>query len=334
MPLDAAAVTERTAADQAGAVTVVGEALIDLVPAEPDGLYAAAPGGSPANVAIGLARLGVPVQFAARLADDGFGRRLRAHMAANGVDLSYAIRAHEPTSLAVVQVDSQGGVEYDFRVQGTADWQWTDAELAGIPVERVVAVHTGSLAAALLPGAEPIERLVQRSRAAATISYDPNCRPALMGPREAVVQRVDKLVSQADVVKASAEDLAWLAPGRTPADVAAAWLDCGPALVVITLGADGVVACARATPSVFRPGRPIDVVDTVGAGDAFVSALLAALYRRDLLGAHRRGALQSLGLQLLAEILDEAVLASAMTCTRRGADPPTRAELHAALAGV
>jgi fructokinase len=322
-------VTEDTTARQAGVITVVGEALIDLVPVERDGLYEAAPGGSPANVAIGLARLGVPVRFAARLADDGFGRRLRAHLAANGVDLSVAIRAHEPTSLAVVHVDQRGGVEYDFRVQAAADWQWTDAELAGIPLERVVALHTGSLAAALLPGAEPIERLVQRSRASATISYDPNCRPALMGPRIEVADRVKRLVRLADVVKASAEDLAWLAPGRAPADVAAAWLRRGPALVVITLGADGVLASARATPGVFRPGRTVDVVDTVGAGDAFVSALLAALYQRDLLGAHRRAALQSIGQQQLVEILDEAVLASAITCTRRGADPPTQAELRA-----
>jgi fructokinase len=316
-------------ADNAGVVTVVGEALTDLVPAERDGLYEAAPGGSPANVAIGLARLGVPVQFAARLAGDGFGRRLRAHLAANGVDLSFAIRAREPTSLAIVQVDPHGGVEYDFRVEGTADWQWTDAELSGIPVDRVVALHTGSLAAALVPGADPIERLVERSAPAVTISYDPNCRPALTGPREAVVHRVQRLVSLADVVKASAEDLAWLAPGRAPADVAAAWLECGPALVIITLGADGVLACAPSTDSVFRPGRRVEVVDTVGAGDAFVSALLAALYQRELLGAHRRGALRSIGQQLLVEILDEAVLASAMTCARRGADPPSLAELRA-----
>jgi fructokinase len=164
--------------EQSGLITVLGEALIDLVPADRDGFYEAVPGGSPANVAIGLARLGVPVQFAGRLADDAFGRRLRAHLAANGVDLSFAIRAHQATSLAVVQVNPHGGVDYDFRVHGTADWQWTDAELAGIPVDRVVALHTGSLAACLLPGAEPIERLVERSRSLATISFDPNCRPA------------------------------------------------------------------------------------------------------------------------------------------------------------
>ena len=316
-------------ADTPGAITVIGEALIDLVPAEREGLFEARPGGSPANVAVGLARLDVSVRLAARLADDVMGRRLRAHLADNGVDLSYAVRASEPTSLAIVSVNPHGGVEYDFRVTGTADWQWTDAELARVPDERVVALHTGSLATVLTPGADAIERVVQRSRESATISYDPNCRPLLMGPRDMVAQRVERLVGLADVVKASAEDLAWLAPGRAPADVAAAWLESGPGLVVVTLGADGVVATTRSSGPVFRPGRSVEVVDTVGAGDAFVSALLAALHERDLLGAHRREALRSVGLQTVMELLDQAVLASAITCTRRGADPPRRPELRA-----
>jgi fructokinase len=317
-----------------GGITVVGEALIDLVPAQQDGFFEAAPGGSPANVAIGLARLEVPVRLAARISDDLFGRRLRAHLADNGVDLSYAVRALEPASLAVVSLSPQGGPEYDFRVDGTADWQWTPAELAGIPDERVLALHTGSLAAALMPGADAIEQLVERARATATISYDPNCRPLLMGSPEAVRHRIERLVRLSDVVKASAEDVAWLLPSRAPADVAATWLAEGPAIVVVTLGADGVVAVAQGTGTVWRPGRRVEVVDTVGAGDAFVSALLAALHHRDLLGAARREALCAIGPHVLAEIMDEAVNASAITCTRRGANPPTRDELRAASATV
>ena len=309
-------------------ITVVGEALIDLVPAAQDGLFEAAPGGSPANVAVGLARLDVPVRLAARIADDLFGRRLRAHLANNGVDLSYAVHAHEPASLAVVSVGPDGGPEYDFRVAGTADWQWTGAELAGIPDQHVLALHTGSLAAVLPPGADAITELVERARESATISYDPNCRPLLMGAPDEVRPRIEHLVGCSDVIKASAEDLAWLLPGRAPAEVAAEWLLKGPALVAVTLGADGVVAVAPAAGTVWRPGRKVEVVDTVGAGDAFVSALLAALFERDLLGASRREVLRSIGPQLLAEILDEAVCASAITCTRRGADPPRRGELH------
>ena len=313
-------------------ITVVGEALIDLVPAAQDGLFEASPGGSPANVAVGLARLEVPVRLAARIADDLFGRRLRAHLASNGVDLSYAVHAREPASLAVVSVGPEGGPEYDFRVAGTADWQWTAAELAGIPDQHVLALHTGSLAAVLPPGADAIQQLVERARATATISYDPNCRPLLMGAPAEVHARIEHLVGCSDVVKASAEDLAWLLPGRAPADVASAWLGSGPALVAVTLGADGVVAVAPSAGTLWRPGRKVEVRDTVGAGDAFVSALLAALFERDLLGAARREALRSIGPQLLAEVLDEAVTASAITCTRRGADPPRRRELHAGAA--
>jgi fructokinase len=151
-----------------------------------------------------------------------------------------------------------------------------------------------------------------------------------MGSPDAVRGRVDELVGLSDVVKASAEDLAWLLPGRAPADVAAAWLsqDCG--LVAVTLGVDGVVAVAPGTGPVWRPSPRLEVVDTVGAGDAFMSALLAALFQRDLLGASRRDKLRAIGPQVLADILDQAVLAAALTCTRRGADPPTIGELRAA----
>jgi fructokinase len=217
-------------------------------------------------------------------------------------------------------------------VDGTADWQWSDEELAAIPDERVVALHAGSLAAVLRPGAAAVRRLIERARCSATISYDPNCRPLLMGDPEAVREQVECLVGLADVVKASAEDVAWLLPGRAPADVASAWLARGPSVVAITLGADGAVAIAPGTGAVWRPGRQVEVVDTVGAGDGFVSALLAGLYRRDLLGADRRDALRAIREPTLAEVLDEAILVSALTCARRGADPPTRDALLAASA--
>jgi fructokinase len=304
---------------------------MDLVPAAQDGLFEAVPGGSPANVAVGLARLEVPVRLAARIANDLFGRRIRAHLASNGVDLSYAVRAQELTSLAIVSIDPQGSPAYDFRVEGTADWQWTPNELAGIPVEQMLALHTGSLSAMLPPGAAAIKQLIQRARATASITYDPNCRPQLMGAISDARERLECLVGHSDVVKASTEDLAWLVPGRAPADVAAAWLGQGPALVAVTLGADGVVAVTRGAGAIWRPGCAVEVVDTVGAGDAFVSGLLAALYQRDLLGAARRDALRAIGPSVLADILDEAVVTSAITCSRRGANPPTRTELHATL---
>jgi fructokinase len=310
-------------------VAVAGEALVDFVPAGRPGLFEAAPGGSPANVAVGLTRLQVPARLLARIADDLLGHRIRAHLARNGVDLSHAVRAAEPTSLAIVAVGPNGVVEYDFRVQGTADWQWHDHELDGALDGGVVALHAGSLALTMPPGADVLQRLLARAREHLTVSYDPNCRPLLMGSPDAVRGRIEALVALADVVKASADDLAWLLPGRVPEQVAEAWLAKGPSLVVVTLGPAGLLAATRQAGVLRRPGRAVEVVDTVGAGDACMSALLAGLYRRDLLGADRRAALQTIDAATAQEVADEAVLAAAITCTRHGADPPTRVELLA-----
>jgi fructokinase len=312
-------------------VAVAGEALIDLLPRDDRGLFEAVPGGSPANVAVGLARLGVPTRMLARIAGDALGQRLRAHLAGNGVDLSFAVRAPEPTSLAIVTMGPDGLADYDFRVEGTADWQWRDAELAGALDEQVVALHAGSLALTMPPGAAVLARLLARARDGATVSYDPNCRPLLMGSPEQVRDQVDRLVALADVVKASADDLAWLLPGRAAGQVAAEWLAKGPAIVAITLGAAGAVAAAARTGTIRRAAPRVWVVDTVGAGDAFMSALLAGLRDRDLLGARRREELRAIDRETLARVLDQAVLAATITCTRSGAQPPTADELHAAV---
>jgi fructokinase len=315
-----------------GVVAVAGEALIDFVPAGRNGLFEAAPGGSPANVAVGLARQEVPVRLLARIADDLLGHRIRAHLTGNRVDLSFAVQAAEPTSLAIVDVGPDGVVEYDFRVKGTADWQWRDHELAAALDGDVVALHAGSLALTMAPGADALQRLMARAGEAMTVSYDPNCRPLLMGSPEAVRGRIETLVGLADVVKASADDLAWLLPGRAPEQVAESWLAKGPSVVVVTLGPAGLVVAARQAGVMRRPGRSVTVVDTVGAGDACMSALLAGLHRRDLLGASRRADLLAVDAATLQDVADEAVLAAAITCTRHGADPPTSADLRTALA--
>jgi fructokinase len=323
-------VGEREGPDAAGVVAVAGEALVDFVPAGGPGVFRAAPGGSPANVAVGLARLQVRTRLLARIADDLLGHQLRAHLESNGVDLSFAARAAEPTSLAIVAVGRDGVVEYDFRVEGTADWQWRDHELAGALDGGVVALHAGSLALTMAPGADVLQRLLARAGQAMTVSYDPNCRPLLMGSPEAVRGRIESLVALADVVKASSDDLAWLLPDRPAEQVAEAWLAKGPALVVITLGPAGLLAASRQAGVLRVPGRVVEVVDTVGAGDACMAALLAGLHRRDLLGPDRRPALRALDAATLAALADEAVLAAALTCTRAGADPPTAGELQAA----
>lgn len=317
-----------------GVVVVAGEALVDIVPAPAQGYWEFAPGGSPANVAVGLARLEVPARMLARLADDLLGRRLREHLAANGVDLSHAVAATEPSSLAIVELAGDGQASYDFRIAGTADWQWTDDELTGALDEGatgpVVAVHSGSLALTTPPGHETLRELMATAVDTATVSYDPNFRPLLMGSPDEVLPGVHELLGLADVVKVSEEDLAWLHPGRKPGDIVGEWLELGPAVVVVTLGADGVLAGTASGLHSVLPGRPIDVVDTVGAGDSFSAALLAGLHRRGLLGAAAREDLYRIDRESLDGVLGEAVTAAAITCSRHGADPPTRAELTAA----
>jgi fructokinase len=315
-------------------VAVVGEALVDFVQPGPEPFFEAFVGGSPANVAVGLARLAVPVRLAARIGDDSLGRRIRRHLDANGVDLAYTVAAVENSSLAIVAIGEHGGAEYDFRVEGTADWQWRAGELAPALGASVAAVHSGSLALTMAPGADVVLAALTQARATATISYDPNCRPLLMGSREELRARVERVLAVADVVKASADDIAWLLPGTSPEQVAQEWLTRGPAIVAVTLGADGVVAAAREAGVVRRNGLDVDVADTIGAGDSFTSALLTGLRDRALLGAERRGELQHVDAAALGELLDKAVLASAFTCTRHGPEPPTKAELETFLEPV
>lgn len=315
-------------------VAVVGEALVDFVQPGPEPLFEAFVGGSPANVAVGLARLGVPARLAARIGADPLGRRIRRHLDENGVDLSYAVAAAEPSTLAIVAIGDDGSADYDFRVEGTADWQWRDGELSTALDASVVAVHSGSLALTMAPGADVVLAALGRAQETATISYDPNCRPLLMGAREELLVRVERVLAVADVVKASADDLEWLLPGTAPEQAAEDWLAHGPALVAITLGRDGVVAAARETGVVRRPGAAVKVLDTIGAGDSFTSALLAGLHARGLLGAERRGDLRAIDAVTLGELLEQAVLASAFTCTRHGPEPPTADELKSFLTPV
>ncbi len=198
----------------------------------------------------------------------------------------------------MVSVGPEGGPTYDFRVAGTADWQWTGAELAGAlepgPDAPVVAVHSGSIALTTPPGAAVLRDLLTRAAATATVSYDPNCRPLLMGEPAEVLAGVHDVLAVADVVKVSCEDLEWLMPGAGPEEVIDDWIARGPALVAVTLGGDGVLARTPTGPFVRRPGARVTVVDTVGAGDTFCAALLAGLHGRGLLGADARPALRAL----------------------------------------
>lgn len=314
------------------AVAVVGEALIDLIPIGGSGgrtdvqdLYQGVPGGSPANVAVGLARLGVPTRIAARVSGDPPGRILRRRLADAGIDLRALVAASEPSSVALVSHGADGPY-YDLRLHGTADWQWTEAELQRLDPDSLSALHVGSLAAVLPPGAHEIAALVRRVRRTATVAYDPNVRPEHMAAVPDARGRINALIGLADVVKLSDADLAWLEPGTDPAAFARRQVSAGAAVCVVTLGASGAIgACAAGLVEV--PAFPVEVVDTVGAGDAYMSALLAGLHDRRLLGAPAE--LQAIDARTLATILTDAALAAAITCGRRGSDPPTRSDLDA-----
>lgn len=275
-------------------ITVCGEALIDLVsrPGARPPTYVAHPGGSPANVAVGLARLGADASLLARVSNDAFGRMVRDHVVGNGVSARDLVGAAEPTTLAVATLDDGGSARYDFYVNGTADWQWSAAELPNPLAADVTAFHTGSLATVVGPGAVAIAALVERehARGAVTLSYDPNIRPALVGDRETALLAVGELLPLFHVVKVSEEDLAWLVPGEKPVDLARQWRERGPAVVVVTLGERGALAVGPSGIEVAVTPRPVTVVDTVGAGDAFCAELAVALGEAaDLRTATARG---------------------------------------------
>ena len=304
---------------------VVGEALVDLVGQRGGRTLVAHPGGSPANVALGLARLGNQVTLTTRLGRDALGEMVSAHLRASGVRVEGRPGEGTSTSLAIATL-AAGIATYDFRIE------WDVGELEPLPIEARC-LHTGSLATALAPGSADVEDLMRREheRRRVTISYDPNVRPALLGAPDRARPGIERLLALCDVVKVSDEDLLWLYPDRRDEDVAREWLGRGPALVVVTRGNRGVYA-GTAALEVRRPATPIDLVDTVGAGDSFTSGLLDGLRRADLIGGPRRDALAAVDESTLVNVVEDAALVAAITCSRPGADPPTRAEVDAARA--
>jgi fructokinase len=310
-------------------LTVIGEALVDVAAGGPAARRRESPGGSPFNVAVGLARLGNRTALMARFSDDHLGRLLGSAAEKEGIDLAAAPHAAERSTVATASIDDAGQVAYTFDMDGTADWQWTDGELRAIsPATQLL--HFGSIAAWTPPGADRIAGMVRELGAGGTVlvSYDPNVRPAVIGPRPRAVELVERNVRLSQVVKASREDLDWLHPELETGQVAERWHALGPELVVVTDGADGATAYPRARQPVQRPGRPVHVVDTIGAGDAFTAGLLTGLVRRRL---HRNGRIGNVSDGTLADLLDEAILVSAITCERAGADPPRLDELSPAL---
>lgn len=297
---------------------VVGEALIDIVrSSEFVSDSTEFPGGSPLNVAIGLGRLGRSVRLLSRIGSDARGDRIGAHLAASEVDLVAGSVVAGPTSTADATVDAAGVAHYTF------DLTWALPE--GIAPAPALVAHTGSIAVTLEPGGTDVVDLMRRLRATSTVTYDPNPRPALIADADVARARIHEMVALADVVKSSDEDLRWLDAGRDDVAIARDWLALGPALVVVTRGGAGAVA-VTANHTVEIPAPAVTVADTVGAGDAFMSGLIDALWERGLLGADRRHLLAEVDDADLTALLRYASATAALTVERPGADPPRRAD--------
>ncbi|WP_324650713.1 carbohydrate kinase [Georgenia sp. H159] len=302
------------------AVLVVGESLIDIVARDGDE-PAEHVGGSPANVAVGLARLGNPVELVTWFGPDARGERIRSWLEADGVAVSAGSAGAERTSTARARIDASGAAEYDFDLLYDVP--------AVTPLREPALVHVGSISAIHGDAAAKVRTLVEELTPVATVSYDPNVRPAVMVDPVATRREVEALVARADVVKVSDEDVAWLAPGEDLTEVLTAWVALGPALVVVTRGAEGALALTAGGAEVTVPAPRVTVADTVGAGDSFMSGIIDGLARDGLLGAGRRELLRALDATTVRAILERAATIAAVTVSRPGANPPTVAELEA-----
>jgi fructokinase len=303
-------------------IVVAGEALIDLV--NDDGVPRPVPGGGPFNTAIALGRLGIPVAYLGTLSRDDYGSLLARWLIEAGVDASLIRWSDAPTPLAVVHRQDDGGNAYTFELAGTSFTDLPPEALPSLP-GNVSAIHIGTLSLAVDPPAAAYEALLAREAPVRKIVFDPNVRPPVFGDQVSYRARFERLAELADIIKLSDDDAAWIYPGLGLEDVLDVVLDLGPRLVAITLGSSGAAAASR-DGRVRVPAVPVTVADTVGAGDSFGAALVCALLER---GALEVEAARALDKTLLENSVTFAVTASAITCTRAGAVPPTRAEIDA-----
>lgn len=300
-------------------VLTAGEALIDIVHS-PDGKVAEYVGGSPANVAMGLARLGHPSDLATHVGTDARGVRIAEHLGERGVSLTPGSDSADRTPTAAATVDEDGVATYVF------DLQWTVPEVSHANYGHL---HTGSIACTLEPGGTEVLALMEAARAYGTVSYDPNARPTIMGAPRDARQRIEDCIGRSDVVKCSTEDAEWLYEGAEMADIAREWGRLGPALIIITRGGDGAMAyLSHSGESIEVAARRVEVEDTVGAGDSFMSGLVSGLLDEGLLGSTQaRAQLQEADFEPIKRAVARAVATASFTVVRAGAQAPTRTEL-------
>lgn len=312
-------------------ILVCGEALVDLFAGAGEGSERPArivAGGSPFNVAIGLARLGVESAFLGGISRDGFGCMLADLLAREDVDGRYLVRTDRLSTISVVATGKDGHPSYSFHGEGAADRSLVPADLPPVLPDAVRALTFGSYTMAVEPVGSTYALLAERERGRRVISVDPNLRPTVIGDMARWHGAAERFYRAATLIKASDEDIRIAWEGQlTIAEAAGYWLDLGAQLVVVTQGGQGATAYSAAG-QVAVPGHKVAVQDTVGAGDTFHAALLARLAHT---GRLEPDAIATLDREALAGLLVYATAAAAITVTRRGADLPTAAEVEAAL---
>jgi len=290
---------------------VCGEVLIDILPTGP------VVGGGPANTAKALARLGHDVHFIDGISTDAYGQSARAELLRDGVNLDLALASDKPTCTATVTLDAAGGASYEFLIDGTATFDFATSWLPDPYRYQPQVLHIGTLVTMIEPGASALYDWAMQVAELAPIVFDPNIRPSVQPDRDLYEAAVEKWAALSAVIKVSDDDLAWLFPGQAIEDVANRWINDGAFLVVVTQGANGIMGYTS-EGRVEVPGVKVDVVDTVGAGDTVGAIVVEAMLTHGLI------ALQG---DLLRSVLARAAAAAAITCSRKGAQPPYKHEL-------
>jgi fructokinase len=297
-------------------IWVCGEVLIDLIPGA-DGVRIPHVGGGPANTAKALARLGHDVQFIDGISTDEYGVAARKELLDDEVKLDLALVSDKPTCLAIVSLDSNGGASYEFKIDGTATFDFNLNWLPDPSRYKPQVLHIGTLVTVIQPGADVLYDWAMQVAEFAPIVFDPNIRPSVMGDRDLYEGAVEKWAALSSVIKVSDDDMTWLYPGQKYKDVAQRWLNDGAALVVVTRGSNGIVGFT-ADGAVEVDGAKITVADTVGAGDTVGAIIVEAMIEKGIL---------ALTGDILKATLHRAAVAAGITCSRKGAQPPYKHEL-------
>ena len=300
-------------------IWVCGEVLIDLLPGTPDRI--AIVGGGPANTAKALSRLGHEVQFIDGISTDAYGQSARAELIKDGVRLDLALTSDLPTCTATVSLSKDGSASYEFFINGTATFAFTESWLPDPERYKPEILQIGTLVTIVEPGASVLYDWAIKVSEFAPIVFDPNIRSSVMPDLIKYRDEVEKWIKISSVVKFSEDDITALYPGDDPIEIAKICLEKGVQLVVITRGADGLVG-VTASGAVEVPGVRVAVVDTVGAGDTVGAIIVEAV---------KEIGIMNLNGSKLGEVLHRAAVAAAITCSRAGAQPPRVFELTEAL---